>query len=119
MPRPDLAALRLSVLLSVLTSGKHKGRFDTTGIASAERWDPVTNAWTAVTNMSHGRYLATAVTLLDGSILVTGGRNERGSGTWSAERYSAKEDEWTPFANMTAKRMKREKKRGWGTALWP
>lgn len=55
--------------------------------------------------MSHGRYLAAAVTLLDGSILVTGGRSENGYGTRSAERYSAKEDKWFPFATMTTVRV--------------
>ena len=44
-------------------------------LASAQIYNPATNAWTATSSMSIGRYYATATLLGNGTVLVVGGDN--------------------------------------------
>jgi N-acetylneuraminic acid mutarotase len=42
-------------------------------LASVERYDPATDAWTAVGSLAPGRFAHAAVALADGTVLVAGG----------------------------------------------
>jgi len=57
----------------VLAVGGYNASGNTIGIANAEIFDPATNTWTSVPNMSYARWYPTATTLSDGRIIVTAG----------------------------------------------
>jgi hypothetical protein len=66
-----------------------KGRADVTV------FDPKTQQWSFVTNMAHGRWYPTLITLGDRRILATTGLNEEGNAHNQAlEIYSATTDTW-------------------------
>ncbi len=48
--------------------------------ASAELYDPATETWSSTDSLAVGRDSHTATLLLDGSVLIAGGRNESGPG---------------------------------------
>jgi len=57
----------------MLVVGGYGGSDSSIGLATAEIFDPTTNTWTSVPNMSYRRWYPTATTLSDGRILVTAG----------------------------------------------
>ncbi len=74
--------------------------------ASAELYDPSTNAWTATAPMSAPRALASATVLRDGRVLVAGGTTKFGQWeTATAELYDPATGTWSPAADMNEARM--------------
>jgi hypothetical protein len=57
----------------ILVVGGFGGSSSLFGLNTAEIFDPVTNTWTSVPNMSYRRWYPTATPLSDGRILVTAG----------------------------------------------
>jgi IPT/TIG domain/Galactose oxidase, central domain/Kelch motif len=76
-------------------------------LASAQIYNPTTNTWTATSNMSIGRYYATATLLGNGTVLVVGGDNivpnmNSGMGSsplTSAEIYNPATGSWQSAGN--------------------
>jgi hypothetical protein len=81
--RADQMAIRLASG-KVLVAG---GVGDDGVLASAELFDPSTDAWSAAASMATPRYLATAMLLGDGDVLVAGGFNSSSGYLDSAELY--------------------------------
>ncbi|WAS97350.1 Kelch repeat-containing protein [Nannocystis punicea] len=80
-------------------------------LASAERYDPAADAWTAAAAMATARERHAATLLATGEVLVTGGHSfdvALGSDpffvTASAERYDPVHDSWAPAAAMSEAR---------------
>ncbi len=95
MPRPTRGPLRLLLAVSfaiLATLGL------TAGVAQAA----VPQAWTSTGALSQARYVHTATTLTDGSVLVAGGYD--GGGLASTERYDASSGTWSAAANLTVPR---------------
>jgi hypothetical protein len=66
------------------------------GLATAEIFDPATNTWTSVPNMSYRRWYPTATTLSDGRILVTAGwQTTEHSNAGIPEIYDPATNAWT------------------------
>ena len=77
---------------TVLVAGGQPCGKDDAYLATAERYDPATGAWSAAGSMADPREGHTAALLSDGTVLVAGGRNlSDGSGVAytinSAELY--------------------------------
>jgi N-acetylneuraminic acid mutarotase len=77
---------------SVLVAGGFSGgsNIEPTGaVAPAGLFDPTSGAWTVTNRMTEARTYPTATLLVDGTVLVTGGRTKPvlGSALASAERY--------------------------------
>jgi MYXO-CTERM domain-containing protein len=66
--------------------------------ASAEIYDPATDAWLAAASMSTGRLGTSAVALLDGTVLLSSEENDAASTT--AERYDEPTNTWKPTEPM-------------------
>ena len=62
------------------------GRTSSTGLASAELYDPASGTFTPTGSMIAGRIALTATLLHDGRVLIAGGF-DRGSALASAELY--------------------------------
>ena len=77
-------------------------------IATAEIYDPTTNAWTDAAPMSMPRTLHTATMLPDGEVLVAGGATaytgSQGTVTASAEIYDPRANAWHAAAPMSVPR---------------
>ena len=71
------------------------------GLSSAERYDPVTNAWEAVAPMAEARQSGMAV--LDGKLYAVGGFNNNDHLS-SVERYDPGTDAWEAVAPLTLAR---------------
>jgi len=81
---------------------------------TAEIYSPATRSWRPAARMTQGRYLASAVPLEDGRIMVIGGAVELGegpgddwtamSGTRTAEVYDPSRNLWAPAASMVKPR---------------
>ena len=67
--------------------------------ATAETFDPATNAWSATAPMARSRTAAAAVTLGDGRVLVAGG-----DGLRTAELYDPATNAWSAAGTMNAAR---------------
>ena len=79
------------------------GGYDEKSIASAEIYDPATNAWRRAATMSAPRSGHTATLLADGKVLVAGGWNATGFLS-AAELYDRNSDTWSPAAGMSVPR---------------
>ena len=94
---------------SVLIAGGHQGRQAAITIYdSAERYDPITNRFSATRNMTVRRHKHDAVLLADGQVLVTGGSDERdGREPYAtAEGYDPATGRFSSVAAMPAARYK-------------
>jgi hypothetical protein len=93
----------------VFVTGGHKGRRAAITIySSAEVYDPSSGTFLPTGNMSVRRHKHDAALLSDGRVLVVGGADERdrdGAYT-SAEIYDPNNGQFTPAANMNARRYK-------------
>ncbi len=94
---------------SVLITGGHKDRRANIKIySSAELYDPVSEKFKLIGNMSIIRHKHDAVRLFDGRVLINGGSDERDSkGTYSsAELYDPVSALFKPAGNMNITRYK-------------
>ncbi len=66
-----------------------------TPLRSAEIYDPTTNAWTAVPDLSTARYEHTATRLADGRVLVVGGLSASSSPARGAEIFDPATRTWS------------------------
>ncbi|RYZ44264.1 MAG: kelch-like protein [Myxococcaceae bacterium] len=71
-------------------------------LASAEVYDPATNAWSSAGSMATARYYPTATLLPSGKVLVTGGID--GSALASAEVYDPATNAWSSAGPMATAR---------------
>lgn len=120
-PRIDQAATLLpdgSVLVAGGVSGIEISGLVTPSewLTSAETYDPATNTWQAIAAMNVPRYLQTATTLPNGSVLMVGGGSECTAdgcigyglepgdccGVTSAEVYEPSFDRWTLTEPITS-----------------
>ncbi|MEO7064614.1 MAG: kelch repeat-containing protein, partial [Dokdonella sp.] len=74
-------------------------------IASAERYDPASNTWTAAGSLTTTRVNATATLLPSGQVLVVGGQDNNNNRLATAERYDPASNTWTPAAPLATGRM--------------
>ncbi|MEO8719979.1 MAG: kelch repeat-containing protein [Ginsengibacter sp.] len=88
---------------NVLITGGHKGRrADIEIYSSAEIYNPISEKFRLIGNMSHIRHKHDAVMLADGRVLISGGSDERDSrGTYSsAEIFDPVSSIFKPVKNM-------------------
>jgi hypothetical protein len=72
-PRLGHSATLLTDGRVLVSGGQVNGGGQTPRYASAELYDPISQAWTAIDDMTYERTGHTATLLLDGSVLVAGG----------------------------------------------
>ena len=82
------------VIGGVTTAGKG------TALASAERYDPVSNNWSLATSLAQARRAPTATLLAAGQILVIGGTTAAGSALASAELWDPATNGWTTTGSL-------------------
>jgi len=112
-----MATTRLDFTATLLPSGRVLvvGGLDapapSNSLASAEVYDPTTNAWSPAAPMSAGRARHTAIGLPDGRVLVVGGQSFtlRGGGIFesqpaSAEIFDPTKNHWSATAPMSVYR---------------
>jgi Domain of unknown function (DUF1929)/Bacterial Ig domain/Glyoxal oxidase N-terminus/Kelch motif len=95
---PDLFCSGHAVLADgrVLVVGGFGGSGSALGISNAEIFDPSTNKWTTVPNMTYKRWYPTATTLSDGRVLVTAGwQTTSHSNAGIPEIYDPTTNAWT------------------------
>jgi N-acetylneuraminic acid mutarotase len=94
---------------TVLITGGHKGRrTDIKIYSSAEIFDPISEKFRLIGNMTKIRHKHDAVLLADGKVLITGGSDERDSeGAYSsAELYDPVSSSFNSVKNMNLTRYK-------------
>jgi N-acetylneuraminic acid mutarotase len=82
----------------LVTSGFDRGVY----VANAERYNPLTNTWSAAGALATPRALQTATLLGNGKVLVAGGNNS--AFLSSAELYDPASNTWTAAASMATAR---------------
>ena len=90
----------------VLVAGGYIGSYSGPYLASAELYDPVTEAWSTTGNMNVARYDHSATLLNDGKVLVVGG-GWGSSNLASAELYDPVTGTWSTTGNMNVGRIGR------------
>jgi N-acetylneuraminic acid mutarotase len=112
-------ALQVAARLSdgrVLVAGGLGGAGASTALSTAERFDPTTASWSAVAPMAQGRTGASATTLGNGMVLVTGGETvDQGArnSLATAQVFDPATNIWHPAGSMSCPRS------GQGDALLP
>src|SRR6266581_1399354 len=103
-PAPSMATARADHTATLLGNGEVLvvgGRADSTGLASAELYDPATNTWWSAGSMTTDRADHTATLLENGEVLVAGGT---GGGSINplatAELYDPATNTWLRAASM-------------------
>ena len=76
-----------------------------TYLASAEKYDRVSNTWSAAGSMQTARSGHTATLLANGRVLVVGGNNAASSALTSVEIYDPPSNSWSPAASLPAGRV--------------
>jgi N-acetylneuraminic acid mutarotase len=78
-----------------------------TFLASAERFDPVSNAWSNAGQMAVSRDGHTATLLPGGQVVIAGGQTGTTSSSFSAqaEQYDPTANTWSPLASMNRARL--------------
>ncbi len=108
-PPPRLNDARWLHTATLLANGKvliAGGESDTSRLASAELYDPATNAITRTGSMASARMFATATLLPGGKVLVTGGLDKDATTVSSAELYDPAMGSFTPTGAMARERKK-------------
>ena len=108
-PPPRLNEARWLHTATLLANGKvliAGGESDTSRLASAELYDPATNAITRTGSMASARMFATATLLPNGKVLVTGGVDKDATTVSSAELYDPATGAFTPSGAMARARKK-------------
>lgn len=98
-PRYHHTATRLPDGRVLVTGGADQEGSSGAVLASAEIYDPATNAWTAASAMSTGRRRHTATLLSSGKVLVAGGETAAGR-LASAELYDPATGAWAIVSAM-------------------
>jgi endoglucanase len=102
-PLPSMSTPRYAAAAATLSDGRVlvAGGQDGSGnaTASAEIYDPTTNAWSAAAPMGSARVYAAAAPLPGDRVLVTGG-DVGGATSASTEIYDGTTDTWSPAAPM-------------------
>ncbi len=88
----------------VLITGGSGNTFYAGALASAELFDPRTNSFRAVANMSAARLAHRATLLANGKVLITGGQDETRDKLASAEIFDPATETFHPISAMNAKR---------------
>ena len=65
------------------------------GLKDALIFDPVTDQWTAVSHMAHGRWYPSLLTLADGDVLAVAGLGADGNLTLVPERFDSAGSRWS------------------------
>jgi hypothetical protein len=78
------------------------------GAANVSVFDPISNKFSDLPSMAHGRWYPTVTTLPDGTILSYSGLNETGATNTKVEVFSSRTGTWSP-----------EYKSGWTPPLYP
>ena len=89
---------------SLLVAGGFGGAAPTPIISSAELYNPNTNKWTMIAPMNEGRAGALAVTLNNGTVLVTGGLGSGNSILTGCELYNPVTNTWRMTGSMVQPR---------------
>src|SRR5262249_17025389 len=98
-PRGAHSATRLDDGPGPVAGGSGTGGFGSQALATAEIYDPQTDAWTPVASMNHARWDHTATLLADGRVLVTGGLDDSGA-IATTEVYDPAADAWTDTGQL-------------------
>jgi N-acetylneuraminic acid mutarotase len=99
IPRRDFAVTTLEggqVLVIGGATTASKG----TVLASAERYDPISNNWSLATSLIQARRAPTATLLTAGQILVIGGTTATGSALASAELWDPATNAWSTTGSL-------------------
>ncbi len=108
-PPPRLNEARWLHTATLLQSGKvliAGGESDTVELASAELYDPATNAITRTGSMASARMFATATLLPNGKVLMAGGYDDKHNDLASAELYDPATCSFTPTGSIAKARHK-------------
>ncbi|WP_165371636.1 kelch repeat-containing protein [Pseudolysobacter antarcticus] len=107
-----LATARGSHTATLLPSGKvlvagggYIGPNGFVNLASAELYDPATNAWSVTGTLTTGRYSHTATLLPSGKVLVVGGAGVQFVALASAELYDPATNLWSAAGTLTTARI--------------
>lgn len=109
-PAASMSTPRVGHTATLLTNGMvlvagGSNNLSTTGItASAELYDPVSNAWSSAGSMSTARAAHSATALPSGAVLVAGGGTNGNSPVATADLYDPVGSTWSSAASMSTPR---------------